>query len=249
MKEPRGYRDISVDWEPLAPGGHRCVIKKIEETKSSNGSDMIIISFDTLADDMQPMYFTNQYMSDKKAGRDPLRWHGTGYLVTDEKTEYGVRNLKKFNTAVCNSNPGFEIVWGDGYARAMEGKSVGIVFREEEYTKNDGSLGVSVKPMYYCDIAKALDQAVPERKALQVQQPAQQPPQIPKEWANAPVNNNGYWQPQRQPSTQMGFMQSQSQPQFQQQTFQSQAPMMQAAQEGFMQIAPDALDDEGLPFG
>lgn len=251
MQEPRNYRITQVGWESVTPGGHKCIIKKVTETRSSGGNEMLIIEFDMHQSDIQPMYFSNLYMSDQKAGKtgDKLKWRGTGYIVTDENTDYGTKNLKAFNTAVEDSNPGFQTVWGDGYCRALENKLVGIVFREEEYTKDDGSLGWSVKPMRYCNFEKAYEQKIPERK--NIAQPAiqQAPPQ--GQWGNVPVNANGYWQPQGQPSTQYGYMQSQ-QPQFQQQSFQqfqqAAPPNYQAANEGFMQIPPDALNDEGLPF-
>ncbi len=225
MQMPKNYKDIQIGWEPVTPGGHKCVIQQVTETKSQTDKDMLIIMFDMHQTDTQPMYYTNQYMADKKAGKkgDKLKWRGVGYLVVDENTEYGPRNLKAFNTAVEDSNPGFQTVWGDGYAAALKGKLVGIVFREEEYTKEDHTFGVSVKPMRYCDFNKAFEQKVPERKAA----PAPQgPPSQPGQWGNAPVDAQGHWQ---------------------QPTANTQQTWQQAAQEGFMQI-PDALDYFGLPF-
>lgn len=270
MQEPRGYKDVQVGWDPVKPGGHKCVIRKVTETHSSAGNQMIIIEFDMHKTDIQPNYYMNQYIADQKAGKtgDRLKWRGTEWRVTDERTEYGTKNLKQFNTAVVDSNDQQELLsrgwyWDEKdqlmkpnwqrYGSCFEGLLVGIVFREEEYTKDDGSHGWSVKPMRYCNFEKAFEQKIPDRKeqAPSAQPQYQQPPQ---QWANVPVNAQGYWQPQGQPSTQMAYMQ-QSQPQYQQQSFQqyaqpqAQAPYVQAAQEGFMQIPPDALNDEGLPFG
>lgn len=240
MKMPQNYKDIQVGWEPVAPGGHRCVIKEVQETVSSTGKEMLIIHFDMHQTDIQPMYYSNLYIADQKAGKtgDKLKWRGTGYLITDENTEYGPRNLKAFNTAVEDSNPGFQIVWGEGYARALKDKLIGVVFREEEYTKDDGSHGWSVKPMRYCNFEKALEQKIPERKDLSVAaQQTYAPAQPQGQWGNVPINARGYWQPAQAPA----------QPQYQQQSFQP-AAFASAAQEGFMQIPPDALEDAGLPF-
>lgn len=282
MKEPRNYKETQVGWEPVAPGGHRCVIRKVTETRSQNGNEMIIIEFDMHQTDTQPMYFSNQYISDQKAGRtgDKLRWRGVSYWATDENVEGGTKRLKQFNTAVTDSNPEQELTargwrWNEQdklwrpdwqrYGSCFEGLLVGIVFREEDYTKDDGSSGWTVKPVRYCNFNKAFEQKIPERKT---NAPAAQPyaQQQPGQWGNAPVNAQGYWQPQRQPSTQMAYMQQgfaqPQQPQYQQQSFapqqfqqpqyqqqfQQAPPMAQAAQEGFMQIPPDALNDEGLPF-
>lgn len=214
MNKPKTYENIQIGWEPVAPGGHKCVIKKVEETKSKNGLDMLVINFDMHQTDTQPNYFANQYIADQKANRNPLKWRGVSYWVVDDNVEYGTKNLKAFNTAITDSNEGFEIVWGDGYAKALEGKLVGIVFREEEYTKEDHTVGYATKPMRYCDFNKAFDQAIPKRKEA----PAPQGPAVPGNWANAPVNSSGNYQPQQQ-----------------------------SWSEGFVNVS-DSLDDDGLPW-
>lgn len=52
--------------------------------------------------------------------------------------------FKGFTTAVENSNLGFKYI--DGEEQDLNGKLVGIVFREEEYLKNSGEIGTRVKP-------------------------------------------------------------------------------------------------------
>lgn len=232
MNKPSKYDTTQIGWEPVAPGGHRCVIKEVQETKSQSGKDMLIISFDMHQTDSQPFYYKNLYLSDQKAGKD-AKWRGTGYLVTDESTEYGTRNLKAFNTAVEDSNPGFQIVWGNGYAAALKDKLIGVVFRLEEYIRDDHTLGTTVKPMRYCNFEKALEQKVPDRKCLPGNVPQQGPQGAPPSaWVNGqPVDSNGMWVPP---------VQQQAPPQYQQQAWNQQA------QGGFMQA--DNLSDDGLPW-
>ena len=49
----------------------------------------------------------------------------------------------------------------------LKDKLIGFVFGEEEYRKQDGSIGVSVKPMYPRSYDKVLEAQVPERKKIQ----------------------------------------------------------------------------------
>lgn len=233
MNRPNGYGKAQVaEWEPMKAGGHKCIIKQVQETKSKNGLSMLIISFDTDKEDIQPGYYTNQYMKDTQAGRD-AKWRGTGYLVTDPGTEYGTANLKRFNTAVEHSNTeqaliakgwnkitdpdtkeeGLEPAWGDRYPGSFKDLKVGIVFRREFYTADDGQSRASMKPFRYCNYDKAFEQKVPEDKLtddMKVQpSTAVQPP---AEWTDPHQMTNDE------------FFQSLS------------------------GAAPDPLADEGLPF-
>lgn len=217
MNKPKGYDDIQLG-VVLNAGGHKCVIKSVEETVSKTGKEMLIISFDTSEEDTQPGFYMNRFLADQKSENREAVWRGKQYLVTEG--EYGDQNLKRFNTSVARSNDedalvkrkweviernaegkaiDFDPPWGNNFGAGFEGLKVGIVFRIEEYNADNGELRTAVKPCRFCDYNKALEQAVPKRKEL----------------------------PPPQPSLM---------DQFQKQ-----------AQEGFMQI-PDELNDEGLPF-
>ena len=168
MQKPSNYDNISTsDYVPVAPGGHKAVIKQVMETASKTGNQMLVISFDFDAADTQPAYFMSQYLVDKAANRENLKWRGTQYLMVDDRTDYGPSNLKRFNEAVEKSNPGFQVVWGNGYADCFKGKKVGIVFRQEEYVKQDGNTAMASKPFKFCDFEKALEQNVPAPKMLE----------------------------------------------------------------------------------
>ena len=45
-------------------------------------------------------------------------------------------------------------------------KKVGIVVREEEYGKHDGSVGVTRKPFRFCTYEHAYEQEIPQKKKL-----------------------------------------------------------------------------------
>ena len=71
--------------------------------------------------------FENDIRPDKKYPNA-----GTNYMVIDESVDYGVRNLKTFNTCVEKSNPGFEVKWGDNFGQQFKGKLIGGIFRLEK---------------------------------------------------------------------------------------------------------------------
>lgn len=216
ISKPKDYDNIPLGGERLTPGGHKCVIMQVIETTSSKGSQMLIISFDTDSADTQPMYYQNRYLNDKRPDK---KWSGNMYLVVDG--EYGPANLKRFCTAVEDSNANFSCWSQQGVLliEQMKNKRVGIVFREEDYTKDDGTVGNSVKPMRFCNYFKAMEEKVPDRKPL----PA---PSAQAMAATAPVSGQDQ-------QNFVPFQQSQQQP--------------ARPDYGFVAV-PDGLEDEGLPF-
>lgn len=165
MNKPKSYDKVSIGYAALTPGGHKCEIKEVQETKAKSGKDMLVIAIDTDKDDPQGGYFRDRYLEDKEAKRD-AKWRGNMYLVVDENTDYGPANLKRFVTAVEGSNDGFQVEWGDAFSKCFKGKKVGVIFGEEEYMKNDNTVGTSVKPLWFCNYDKAFDQKVPEKRTL-----------------------------------------------------------------------------------
>lgn len=163
------------EWERLSPGGHKCVIKQIEPLKSKSGLDMWLIYFDTDVHDAQPCYFSEAYKNDTRPDKT---WGGRQWYIVDENASfrgkdgvsyYGQDNLAKFTGAIEKSNEGFAINWKADY-RTQEflnqfaNKKIGIVFREEEYTKEDHTVGMSVKPMYFRSYEKAEEAKIPKLK-------------------------------------------------------------------------------------
>lgn len=152
------------EFTPLTPGGHYLIIKKVEETTSSAGNPMIIVSFDTTSKDTQPLYYKEQYANDTRAEK---KWGGIARQVVYNNDGTTSKGFKSFVTSAEKSNPGFTVNW-DKFADCFKDKLVGGVFRKEEYINNKGKLATIVKLMYFCSnetIAKGVK--VPEDKLLQ----------------------------------------------------------------------------------
>lgn len=168
MLEPKGYNEVQEfgEYEKLAPGGHVLRILKVEETTSRNGDDMIKIYLDTDKTDKQPGFFKKRYDSDTRANK---KWGCiVNQLVIDTKTGLASRGLKTFHTCVEKSNSSsFKLIWGDKYAANFKNKLIGGLFRNEEYEKQDGTTGRSVKCMAFHSVGAVLEGLeVPEDKHL-----------------------------------------------------------------------------------
>lgn len=166
MKKPNNYdsTQASGDFTPLSTGGHHLIIKKVEESQTKTGKDMIVVAFDTAAGDSQPNYFAEQFASDIRPDK---KWPRTGrqYIVTEDNDGNCSRSFKTFITCVEKSNNGFVTQWGDDFATQFKNKRIGGVFGivESEY---QGKTTKRTELRWFCDDAKADTANVPDPKLL-----------------------------------------------------------------------------------
>lgn len=172
MIKPQGYDNVQAynEFEQIEKGGHICIVKKIEETTSSTGKQMIKIYLDTASEDKQPNYFKAKWDNDT---RENKTWGCIKYIVTE--TEYGMRDFKTFNEAVQDSNGGFAIDWNN-YEKQMAGKKVCGVFRVEPYEDSYGEVKNPVKIFNFRTLQDFKDGKV----------------KVPKDRALKNDNSNGY---------------------------------------------------------
>ena len=164
ITKQKDYDNINIGGgESLKAGGHKCIIKKLEETTSSKGNPMLVIYFDTADEDIQPHHYMDRYIADNRPDK---KWGGRFFLTVSG--EYGPANLKRFISAVEDSNDGFQ-AWDFSNQLRMEAfanQKVGLVFRKEEYTREDHQYGVATKGFRWCNYEKAYEQKEPEMKKL-----------------------------------------------------------------------------------
>lgn len=185
ITRPKDYEETSIGGDMITPGGHKCRIMQVEEAVSQRGSQMLVVSIDTDEHDKQPMYYQHRYLTDKRPDK---KWGGKMYVVVDG--EYGTSNLKRFCTAVEDSNKGFSCWTDKGELKLAElkNKLIGVVFRGEDYTKDDGQIGYTVKGWRFCNYATAETQKVPERKT---EQKTPQSPGMPADYGFVDVTADG----------------------------------------------------------
>lgn len=184
MKIPNNYdRNANMGAaERLTPGGHKCVIKQVDETISKSGKQMLEVSLDTSAEDAQPKFYENRFRADQRPVQEK-RWGCVMYIVLEG--EYAEQNLNRFLGAVEHSNPevGEFKPGADVDPREFKGLNVGVLFREEEYSNQEGEVRTAVKPAFWCNYNDAPDQKVPKPKLLP--RSATDPTRITPAWAQA----------------------------------------------------------------
>lgn len=177
MQKPNNYEETQTagEFTPLKLGGHVCKIMQVKEAKSRSGLDMLEISLD-IAEGDQKDYYANAWKTDT---RQDKKWGCIVYMVVDASTEYGTKNLKTFCTSVEKSNQGFQIVWGEGFAKCFANKLIGGVFGREQYKNANNEVKWYTKCRYFRSvdsIRAGVD--VPEDKLLQEGQSSQNQGQL-----------------------------------------------------------------------
>ena len=127
--------------EPLPAGGYVAKIlnAKVEEY---NWGEVLVISFD-IAEGEYKDFFSNQY---KENTREDKKWKGNFRLtVPQESNQYFDSQKRTFGNAIWaieESNPSFRWAWDEN---ALKGKMVGVLFRNFEWSMDDGRSGWSTE--------------------------------------------------------------------------------------------------------
>lgn len=187
MKKFAGYDETQTfgDYEKLPAGGYKCYIKQAKVEKWNNGNgESLVLCIDIKEGDHKDFYKKNfeSQTNDKK-------WKGVARIgiPVDSSSDGMKKAFKGFVTSLENSNKGFTFPWDksdEDTCKMLKDKLIGFVFGEEEYKKQNGDIGVAVKPMWPRSYDKVLEAPVPERKKLQTSS-----------------TNSSSWDPSAQPST------------------------------------------------
>ena len=166
LVKPSNYDEIQVnqEFERLELGGHKGIIKSVEEyTSTISGNTSLKVEVDTAIDDKQPNYFQKQY--DENTNMDK-KWStgGTKY-VSLKQDENCIKMLKAFITSVENSNNGFVYNWNKEVDQ-LKGKKVGLVFGLEEYQNDKGETKTAIKLTQFRSIDKVDNAKIPNVKLL-----------------------------------------------------------------------------------
>ena len=122
MHKPDNFDTVaaSLAFEPLTLGGHACIIKGVEETKSKAGRDMLKVAIDMAEEDPQAGYYAEKFANDDRPNK---KWPCVSYVVTEDSEGGCSRQLAGFVTSIEESNPGFKFPWDNpGY---LKGKCSG----------------------------------------------------------------------------------------------------------------------------
>ena len=162
--KPAGYDEVQAGGEftPIELGGHKLIIKAIEEATASTGTKYLKVSFDTASDDVQPNYYAEQYKNDT---RDTKKWGGVATVFPTDREGKTSKTFKQFCTSIERSNNS-QIQWGAGFESSIVGKTIGGVFGEEEYIGNDGTVKTARKLFWWRSVEGLADAKVPDKRTV-----------------------------------------------------------------------------------
>ena len=152
MQKPTDFDNVQAfgDYVALPAGGYVCRIMSVEETAArASGAPMIKISLD-IAEGQYKDYFANQYRANTRTDK---KWSYSAVVNQLVYDAYGNnstnRGFKTFITSVCESNPGFNVAWGEGFSACFKNRLVGVLFGREEYVGTDGKNHWSTKALNF----------------------------------------------------------------------------------------------------
>lgn len=163
--KPQGYDEVQAggDFTPIELGGHKLVIKKLEEVTASNGNKYLKVSFDTAPDDKQPNYYAEQYKNDT---RETKKWGGVATVFPTDQQGKTSKNFKQFCTSIERSNNS-KIQWGAGFEASIVGKCIGGIFGEEEYLNAQCEVKTARKLFWWCSTESVDTAKIPSKRELE----------------------------------------------------------------------------------
>lgn len=164
FNKPAGYDEVQAggDFTPIELGGHKLVIKKIEDV--SNGVvSYLKVMYDTAQDDIQPNYFAEQYKNDT---RETKKWGGVINIFPTYRDGGTSKKFNQFCTSIERSNNS-QIEWGAKFEQSIVGKVVGGVFGEEEYLDTANNVKTARKLFWFRSVDGIQDAKVPNKRTLE----------------------------------------------------------------------------------
>lgn len=154
-------------FESIPAGVHIC---KVESAKvdNYNGHEALVLALEIAEGTPLDGYARRDY--DRRRGSRPdTKWGVTFRQFTRDYKDQSKTNpyFKGLIGAVEESNPGYQF---NGDELTLKGKQIGFIFREEEFEKTDGTIGVTVRPAFFRSVkwCKANPNHTVERKTVQV---------------------------------------------------------------------------------
>ena len=159
--------------QAMTPGGHVVRILSMRQEVSRNNRPMVVLTFDIDEGGELDGFYRRQYDAARRTN-DQVKWRGViRYMLYAKDGEHTNGFFKGLIDAIEKSNPGWRWGWDES---ACAGRLVGMVFGEEEYRAQDGSVRVSVKAQQARSVQAIREGVpVPERKRLPKEEPGYAP--------------------------------------------------------------------------
>lgn len=181
---------IAGDFERLPAGGYECRIINAGTRQSRSGKDMLVLLVD-IDSGNHANYFTDDYENRARyyaSAPDKVRWGAGGMYYNLLEGERPQGMFKGLIETLEADNPQFKWANCNWDEKRLIGCKFGGLFREEEYTKQDGTIGTSVRIFRILPLKGITEHAIPEPKKLT---------QNANGGGNAATNNPAFGAPMR----------------------------------------------------
>ena len=149
--------------ERIPAGGHVCRIVTARVETIDNGSEKLSMALEI--EDGSPLDGVCRRMFAAKSASNPnAKWPCVlGQFLTDRDGQCSPY-FKGLIKCVEKSNPGYQWAWDE---KSLKGKLIGVIFREEEYIANDGTVRTIARPAFARSVERIREGVeVPEVKRL-----------------------------------------------------------------------------------
>ena len=129
--------------ERLPAGGYICRIMKAWVETTMSGAEMLAVALE-ISEGEYTGYFGKQFNS-RKANNPNAKWSCVFKqftLGTDGQTNPFFKGMIK---SIEESNAGYNWNWQES---SLQNKTIGMIFREEEFEAPDGSIKTAIKPAF-----------------------------------------------------------------------------------------------------
>lgn len=135
--------------KPLPKGGYICRIIKARMTKSANNLPMLEALFD-ICEGEYSNYFGDKYRNNlQRNPQSEYPSNGRAKVVAVDENGKTKRTFKGFVTSVEHSNEINLPREDNAFLKALEGKTIGVIFGREEFEGTDGKTHWATKPRWY----------------------------------------------------------------------------------------------------
>lgn len=150
-------------FEQMTPGGHVCRIIGARVETNDYGSERIVLALDVQEGSKYDGFY-GKLFKNRQAENSSAKWPCTFDQFTHTRDGDASPYFKGLIKCVEESNPGYKWNWMEA---TLKDKMIGVIFREEEFKAQDGSIKTIIRPAFVRSVARIREGVdVPEIKRL-----------------------------------------------------------------------------------
>lgn len=165
MNKPRNWESTQAfdgSFEQMTPGGHICRITGAK-VESPYGSEQLVLALDVQEGSKYDGFYAKLF-KDKQSQNPNAKWPCVFRQFTLTADGDASPYFKGLVKSVEESNIGYKWNWQEA---TLKDKLIGVIFREEEFEAQDGTIKTTIRPAFIRSVAKIREGVdVPEIKRL-----------------------------------------------------------------------------------